>query len=158
MPCVATSTAAHLAGYPAGTSGSILTTVDGRPVPRTNWSDHYRKVCAEVGLTGRTRTVGVMGSDAMIGVSAAIRDETALSAGDSIDVELVHDDTPRAVDVSPDFADAMAGVPGTREFFDGLANSLQRFHIDNVNEAKAPDTRQRRIDKAVSLFADGKKR
>ena len=103
-------------------------------------------------------TVGVMGGDAMIGVSAAIRDETGLSAGDSIDVELVHDDTPRAVDVSPDFADAMAGVPGTREFFDGLANSLQRFHIDNINAAKAPDTRQRRIDKAVSLFADGKTR
>lgn len=43
-------------------------------------------------------------------------------------------------------------------FFQTLSNSLQRYHVDNVNGAKTADTRQRRIDKAVSLFLDGKPR
>jgi uncharacterized protein YdeI (YjbR/CyaY-like superfamily) len=45
-----------------------------------------------------------------------------------------------------------------RQFFDGLSSSLQRYHIDNVNAAKAPETRQRRIDKSVGLFLAGKQR
>ena len=45
-----------------------------------------------------------------------------------------------------------------RQFFDGLSNSLQRYHVDNVNAAKAPETRKRRIDKAVALFVAGQQR
>jgi uncharacterized protein YdeI (YjbR/CyaY-like superfamily) len=47
---------------------------------------------------------------------------------------------------------------GARQFFDGLSNSLQRYHVDNINAAKASETRQRRIDKAVGLFLAGKQR
>jgi antitoxin component of MazEF toxin-antitoxin module len=103
-------------------------------------------------------TVGVMGGRAMVGVSAAIRKETGLSAGDALDVELAVDDTPRAVDVPADLAKALAAHRGVRAFFDGLANSLQRYHVDNVNAAKTEETRQRRIAKAVELFRAGKKR
>ena len=39
-----------------------------------------------------------------------------------------------------------------------LSNSLQRYHVDNINGAKASETRQRRIDKAISLFGQGKQR
>jgi hypothetical protein len=35
---------------------------------------------------------------------------------------------------------------------------MQRYHVDNVNAAKSADTRQRRIDKAIALFLDGKQR
>jgi uncharacterized protein YdeI (YjbR/CyaY-like superfamily) len=35
---------------------------------------------------------------------------------------------------------------------------MQRYHIDNVNAAKSAETRQRRIEKAISLFRDGKQR
>jgi uncharacterized protein YdeI (YjbR/CyaY-like superfamily) len=46
----------------------------------------------------------------------------------------------------------------TRTFFDGLSNSLRRYHIDNVNGAKTPETRQRRIDRAVETFRAGRPR
>jgi antitoxin component of MazEF toxin-antitoxin module len=105
-----------------------------------------------------TTTVGIMGGTAMVGVSAAIRKATGLSAGDAIDVELVVDGAPRTVDVPADFGKAMAASRGTRGFFDGLANSLQRYHVDNVNGAKTDETRKRRIEKAVALFKAGKKR
>jgi uncharacterized protein YdeI (YjbR/CyaY-like superfamily) len=67
-------------------------------------------------------------------------------------------DTPREVDVPADFAAAMAERQPARQFFDGLSNSLQRYHVDTINAAKAPTTRQRRIDKAVSLFLEGRQR
>ncbi|MBI4882891.1 MAG: tyrosine-type recombinase/integrase [Actinobacteria bacterium] len=47
--------AAHLAEFPAGDQGLIFTTTRGGPVPRSNWSDHYRQACATAGLD-RTRT------------------------------------------------------------------------------------------------------
>jgi hypothetical protein len=102
-------------------------------------------------------TVGVMGGQAMIGVSAAIRRETGLAAGDELDVRLVVDEAPRTVDMPPDFAEALENA-GVRGFFDGLANSLQRYHVDLVRGARAAETRQRRIERAVTLFEQGKKR
>jgi uncharacterized protein YdeI (YjbR/CyaY-like superfamily) len=48
--------------------------------------------------------------------------------------------------------------PSTIAFFEKLSNSLQRYHIDNINGAKTPETRQRRIEKAIALFREGKQR
>ena len=103
-------------------------------------------------------TVAVMGDRYLIGVSAAVRAATGLKGGDSISVILKVADTPREVDVPADFAAAMEEHEPARQFFDGLSNSLQRYHVDNINAAKAPETRQRRIDKSVGLFLAGKQR
>ncbi len=114
----------------------------------------------EVDVNGHVyrTTVGVMSDQHLVGVSAAIRKLTGLSGGDPINVTLTVADTPRAVDVPDDFAAALTAGPGARAFFDGLSNSLQRYHIDNVNGAKTDDTRRRRIEKAVTLFVAGKQR
>jgi Domain of unknown function (DUF1905)/Bacteriocin-protection, YdeI or OmpD-Associated len=103
-------------------------------------------------------TVGVMGGQHLIGVSAAIRDETGLVAGDRVAVTLTLNLSPRAVVVPDDFANALRAAPPAEAFFTDLPNSLQRYHVDLVTTAKSPDTRRRRIDKAVALFLAGKKR
>lgn len=103
-------------------------------------------------------TVAVMGGRSLIGVSAAVRAATGLKGGDSISVMLRVADTPREVKVPADFAAAMGDQEPARRFFDGLSNSLQRYHVDNINAAKSPETRQRRLDKSVSLFLAGKQR
>jgi hypothetical protein len=103
-------------------------------------------------------TVGVMGGKHMIGISAAVRAATGLKAGDPIRVTLTVADTPREVEVPSDFAGALAADERARAFFDTLSNSMQRYHIDNINAAKSTETRQRRIEKAVALFLDGKQR
>jgi hypothetical protein len=103
-------------------------------------------------------TVAVMGGKYMIGISAAIRQATGLRGGDPIRVTLTVADTPREVDIPVDFAAALAADELVETFFAKLSNSLQRYHIDNVNAARSAETRQRRIEKAVSLFRDGKKR
>lgn len=103
-------------------------------------------------------TAGVMRGVSMIPVSAAIRKETGLSAGAPIHVSLKIATGSRKVELPGDFAAAMAAVDGARSFFDGLSNSLQRYHVDQINGAKAEDTRRRRIDKAVELLRNGKQR
>jgi len=100
-------------------------------------------------------TVGVMGGKHMISVSAAVRKATGLTGGDPINVSLTVAEGPRSLEVPTDFAAAMKKRAGTRPFFDKLSNSLQRYHIDNINGAKTAETRQRRIDKAVDLFHTG---
>jgi hypothetical protein len=103
-------------------------------------------------------TVAVMGGRYLISLSAAVRAATGLKGGDPISVVLTVADTPREVEVPADFAAAMEQQEPARQFFDGLSSSLQRYHVDNVNAAKAPETRQRRIDKSVGLFLAGKQR
>jgi hypothetical protein len=103
-------------------------------------------------------TVGVMGGKHMISISAAVRKETGLKGGDPIRVTLTVAETPRAVDVPGDFAAALAADTQAKAFFDKLSNSLQRYHVDTINAAKTTATRQRRIEKAISLFREGKQR
>lgn len=103
-------------------------------------------------------TVGVMGGRHMVGISAAIRTATGLKGGDAIHVVLTVAETPREVEMPDDFAAALSADPDAAAFFAKLSNSLQRYHVDNVNAAKTDGTRARRIEKAVSLFREGKKR
>lgn len=103
-------------------------------------------------------TLGSMGGNSMIAFSAARRKETGLAAGEAIEVTLALADGPRAVEVPADFRKAMRARKGTEAFFAGLAPSLQRYHVDQIEGAKTAETRQRRIDKAVALFAAGKPR
>ena len=103
-------------------------------------------------------TVGVMGGRHLISISAAVRKDTGLKAGDPIHVVLTLADRPRDVTIPADLAAALSADAAAGAFFAKLSNSLQRYHVDNVNDAKTAETRQRRIEKAISLFREGKQR
>jgi hypothetical protein len=103
-------------------------------------------------------TVGVMDGRHMIGISAAVRKATGLKAGDPIQVALTLATSEREVNVPADFAAALAADEPARAFFEKLSNSMQRYHVDNINTAKSPDTRQRRIERAIAVFLEGKQR
>jgi Bacteriocin-protection, YdeI or OmpD-Associated/Domain of unknown function (DUF1905) len=103
-------------------------------------------------------TVGVMAGTHLISVSAAVRAETGIEGGEAVDVTLTLTDSPRPVDVPPDLASALQANEAARAFFGTLSNSVQRFHIDQINGAKTAETRQRRIDKAIAMFLEGRKR
>jgi len=103
-------------------------------------------------------TAGVMGGRHMVSVSAAVRKATGLGGGDPVRITLTVADTPREVTVPDDFAAALAADEQAAAFFAGLSNSMQRYHVDNITGAKSADTRQRRVDKAIALFREGKQR
>ncbi len=115
-------------------------------------------VLVEVNGHAYRSTVAVMGGRAMVSVSAAVRAVTGLTAGDPLRVTLTLAQTPREVDVPPDLAEALSADERAGACFAGLSNSLQRYHVDTVNGAKTAETRQRRIDRAVALLREGRKR
>jgi len=103
-------------------------------------------------------TVGVMGGKFMLPISAAVRKITGLKGGDPIHVILTIANEPREVNVPADFQEYLDAEPALAQFFSGLSNSLQRYHVDNINAAKNTDTRQRRIEKSIALFREGRQR
>ena len=80
-----------------------------------------------------------------------------VAAGDEVDVDLELDTEPRAVAVPSDFAEALDRDAEARCFFDGLSYSHQRQHVLAIEDAKTPETRLRRIDKALAMLREGRK-
>jgi hypothetical protein len=101
-------------------------------------------------------TVAAMGGEFMLPVSAEVREHAGVAAGDDVDVELELDTAPREVSVPDDFARALAGEPAAQRFFDGLSYSNQRRHVLAVEGARTPETRERRIAKAVATLREGR--
>jgi uncharacterized protein YdeI (YjbR/CyaY-like superfamily) len=65
-------------------------------------------------------------------------------------VTLERDSGERTVEVPDDLAAALAEA-GAREVFDKLSYSHRREHVAAINDAKKPQTRQRRIANAVAM-------
>jgi hypothetical protein len=101
-------------------------------------------------------TVAVYGDDYLIGVAAEHRGAAGVKAGDHIDVDLELDTAPREIEVPPDFAAALDRDAAAKRFFDGLSYSNKRRYTLSIAEAKTPETRQRRIAKAVDRLHEGR--
>ncbi|MFT2719605.1 YdeI/OmpD-associated family protein [Deinococcus sp. A31D244] len=100
-------------------------------------------------------TVGVMGGRSMIPVSAGHRGNAGLSAGDSVQVTLELDTAPREVDVPEDLQSALDANPTALAAFARLSYSGKRQHTLSVEGTKNPETRARRVAKAVGTLSGG---
>jgi hypothetical protein len=107
------------------------------------------------GYTYRS-TVAPMGGVFMLPVSAEVRAQAHVGAGDEVDVDVELDSEPREVSVPADFADALEGEPAAKRFFEGLSYTNKRRLVLSVEEAKSAETRQKRIAKAISALREGK--
>lgn len=101
-------------------------------------------------------TVAVMGGQSLLPISAEHRKGAGVAAGDEIEVEITLDTEPRVVDVPSDFAAAMDLVAEAKQYFETLSYSNKRLFVGPIEEAKTAETRQRRIDKAISLLREGR--
>ncbi len=102
-------------------------------------------------------TVAVMGGVFMVGVNAGDRAQAGVAAGDELDVDIELDTEPREVVVPPDFAAALDADVDARQTFDRLSYSHRRQHVLAIEDAKTPETRQRRIAKSVAMLHDGRR-
>jgi len=117
-----------------------------------------KKPAVTVTINGHSyrSTVATIDGRPMVGVSAENRAAAGVAGGDEIDVDLRLDTAPRTVELPPDFAAALAAEPRARVFFDGLNYSERRWFVLGVEDAKTPDTRQRRIEKFVARLLEGR--
>jgi antitoxin component of MazEF toxin-antitoxin module len=96
--------------------------------------------------------VAVMRGRSLIGISAANRAASAIVTGDVVVVDLKLDTAPRVVAPPQDLAKALHDNPDARAAFDRLPFGLKRKHVSAIEEAKTPETRQRRIAKLVATL------
>ena len=107
------------------------------------------------GYTYRS-SVASMGGRFMLGVSAEVRQSAGVAAGDVVEIDLQLDTEKREVAPPPDFKQALDKDKAARKTFDGLSFSNQRRLVEPIVQAKAAETRERRIAKTVSLLHEGR--
>jgi bifunctional DNA-binding transcriptional regulator/antitoxin component of YhaV-PrlF toxin-antitoxin module len=93
-----------------------------------------------------------MGGKYLLGIPKEFRERAKIDAGAHIVVTLEKDIEERTVKVPKDLADALARV-GMRDRFDKMSFTHRKEHVRAIEEAKAAETRKRRIEKAVKMVA-----
>jgi hypothetical protein len=113
-----------------------------------------KRAAVVVTVAGHTyrSSLASMGGQAMISLSAENRSLARVAGGDEVEVEIALDTQPRQVTIPPDLAAALEGNPAARTAFERLSYSKQRWHVLNVEGAKAVDTRQRRVAKSIEIL------
>ena len=112
-----------------------------------------------VTINGKTyrSTVASRGERFLVGVSAENRELTGVSAGDDVGVTIELDTEPREVEMPSDFATALGAFPEALAFFNGLTHSQKLAFVTPIEQAKKPETRERRVEKAVAALRAGRK-
>lgn len=97
-------------------------------------------------------TIAPMGGRFLVGVNAGNREAAGVSAGDDLEVDIVLDTEARTVEVPADLAVAIDAEPGLREAWGTLAYTHRKEHVEAVESAKKPETRARRVEKALEML------
>ena len=114
----------------------------------------------KVTLNGYTfrSTIAAMGGPACIPLRKSHREAAGLEGGESMQVRLDLDTEPRVVKPPADLVKALKAASVWDRWQD-LSFTHQREHVEAIEDAKKPETRMRRIEKAVQMVgARGSKR
>lgn len=102
--------------------------------------------------------IGRMGGENLLGFSKKMRAELDVEIGQSIDVLIALDATPRTVDLPEALAAALAEDPAARAAFDALAPSHQKEFARWVEEAKRAQTTTSRVAQTLQMVREGRTR
>jgi len=118
-----------------------------------------RRPPVRVTIGGHTyrSTVASRGGVYLLPLSAENRAGAGVAAGDEVEVDVELDDAPREVPVPDDLAAALAGDEAARTTFEALPFSHKQRHVLAVEDAKTPETRARRVEKAVAMLREGRR-
>jgi hypothetical protein len=105
------------------------------------------------GHSWKTR-VAIMRGRFLLGLSNANRQAAGVEIGEEVEVELEFDLEPRVVTEPADFARALSADPIARAAYDRLPDGRKREHVRAIESAKKPETRTRRIEKALAALRD----
>jgi hypothetical protein len=102
-------------------------------------------------------TIAPYNGQYLIPVSADIRAQAKVAAGDTLTVDVVVDTSERTIAVPADLSAAFKKNAKAKAFFDTLSLSNQRGYVDWIEQAKKPETRTARLDKTIESLTEGKK-
>jgi methionine aminopeptidase len=90
-------------------------------------------------------------------VNKATREGAKARAGDTITVQMERDEEPRVITPPQDFARALKANKDAQATWEKLSYTHQKEYARAIEEAMKPETRARRIEKAIAQLASGKK-
>lgn len=88
-----------------------------------------------------------------LGLNQAVRKAANIKAGDTVTVTLELDESPRVVATPADLAQALNANPAAQTRWDKLSYSHRKEYVEAIEAAKKPETRARRIAKAIEQLA-----
>jgi hypothetical protein len=106
------------------------------------------------GYTYRS-TIAAMGGPPCIPLRRSNREAAGLEGGETLDVRLDLDTEERVVKPPADLVKALKASSAWDRWKD-LSYTHQREHVEAVEEAKKPETRVRRIERAVQMVRSRK--
>jgi Domain of unknown function (DUF1905)/Bacteriocin-protection, YdeI or OmpD-Associated len=86
-----------------------------------------------------------MGDGHMMVVNAQMRAGAGCEAGDTVDVVMELDEEERTVEVPGYLKKIIDGDPKAKEFWPRLSFTHRKEYVREIEEAKRPETRERRI-------------
>ena len=86
-------------------------------------------------------------------VNREMREGAKVKAGQTVEFVMEKDDEPRAIATPPDLLKALSARKSAKAAWDKLSYTHRREYIKAIEEAKKPETRARRIAKAVEMIA-----
>lgn len=119
-----------------------------------------RRPHVTVSLNGYTfqTSLGTMSGQVLIPVSGIVRAAAGIEAGDRLDVEIELATQSTQVEVPQDLHAALAAEPDASAFFAGLTASQQRGYTEWIEQARKPETRQRRLEATVDALREHRSR
>jgi Bacteriocin-protection, YdeI or OmpD-Associated/Domain of unknown function (DUF1905) len=101
-------------------------------------------------------TVAPMRGEYFICVNRQMREGGKCGVGDTVKVVMEPDTAPRTVQVPPDLKEAIAADKFAQAAWDKYCYTHRKEFAQWITEAKKPETRARRLEKAVQMLAAGK--
>lgn len=96
-------------------------------------------------------SIARMGGKYLLGIPKEFRERAGIAAGEHIVVTLEKDTAERTVTIPDDLAAALK-ENGIAEAFDALSYTLRKENVRSIEEAKASETRARRIQKTIDML------
>jgi hypothetical protein len=90
-------------------------------------------------------------------VNRRLREAAGVSGGETVPVRVGRDTEPRVITPPADLARALKANREARAAWDRLSYTHRREHVEHLDDAKRPETRRRRLEKAIALLASGTK-
>jgi hypothetical protein len=103
------------------------------------------------GYTYRS-TIAVMGGQPLIPLRKSHRDAAGLEGNETLQVRLELDTGKREITPPADLLNALKAAPGAWRQWQALSYTRRREHVEAVEKAKKPETRARRVERAVAAL------
>ena len=98
-------------------------------------------------------TICSMGGQLLVPLRRSNREAAGLEGGETLEVTIALDEAERQVEPPADLAAALEREPRALARWQELSFSHKREHVEAVEAAKRPETRERRIASAVAMLA-----